>query len=149
MRQRVILGTKLFETVARGVFVLTCTYRLPLVDAGQFGLAVTLIGLAAWVTGKPVALGGSLGRVKAICAQTPDLFQATFIVLATHQSVPRDILAAAIKQFRPELNSLTQDDVVGLLTALWNGGKQGFDTVLRTRRGAPRSAAAHPWASAD
>ena len=45
MRQRVILGTKLFETVARGVFVLSCTYRLPLVDAGQFGLGVTLIGL--------------------------------------------------------------------------------------------------------
>jgi O-antigen/teichoic acid export membrane protein len=49
MRQRVILGTKLFETVARGVFVLTCTYRLPLVDAGQFGLGVTLIGLAAFL----------------------------------------------------------------------------------------------------
>ena len=51
MRQRVILGTKLFETVARGVFVLTCTYRLPLVDAGQFGLGVTLIGLAAVLLG--------------------------------------------------------------------------------------------------
>jgi O-antigen/teichoic acid export membrane protein len=51
MRQRVILGTKLFETVARGVFVLTCTYRLPLVDAGQFGLGVTLIGLAAFLLG--------------------------------------------------------------------------------------------------
>lgn len=51
MQHRVILGTKLFETVARGVFVLTCTYRLPLVDAGQFGLGVTLIGLAAFVLG--------------------------------------------------------------------------------------------------
>ncbi|MCB2027357.1 MAG: hypothetical protein KDH18_00920 [Rhodoferax sp.] len=51
MRQRVILGTKLFETVARGVFVLSCTYRLPLVDAGQFGLGVTLIGLAAFLLG--------------------------------------------------------------------------------------------------
>ncbi|MCZ4316333.1 hypothetical protein O4H66_23275 [Comamonadaceae bacterium G21597-S1] len=51
MHQRAILGTKLFETVARGVFVLTCTYRLPLVEAGQFGLGVTLIGLAAFLLG--------------------------------------------------------------------------------------------------
>lgn len=51
MRQRVILSTKLLETFARGVFVLTCTYRLPLVDAGQFGLGVTLIGLAAFLLG--------------------------------------------------------------------------------------------------
>lgn len=51
MRQRVIVGTKLAETVARGAFVLVCTYRLPLIETGQFGLAVTLISLAAFALG--------------------------------------------------------------------------------------------------
>lgn len=51
MRQRVILGTKLCETLARGLFVLLCTYRLPIVEAGQFGVAVTVIGLSAFFLG--------------------------------------------------------------------------------------------------
>ena len=49
MRQRVILGTKLFETVARGVFVLTCTYRLPLVVHVQTYLLAAAIVIAAAV----------------------------------------------------------------------------------------------------
>jgi hypothetical protein len=51
MRQRVIVGTKLAETAARGVFMLVCLYRLPVVEAGQFGLAATLVGIAAFVLG--------------------------------------------------------------------------------------------------
>ena len=51
MRQRVIVGTKLVETISRGLFVLLCTYRLPVVDAGQFGLAATLIGMLAFLLG--------------------------------------------------------------------------------------------------
>lgn len=51
MRQRIIVGTKLLETIGRGIFVLFCTYRLPVVDAGQFGLAVTLIGMVAFLLG--------------------------------------------------------------------------------------------------
>lgn len=51
MRQRVIVGTKLVETIARGLFVLFCTYQLPVVDAGQFGLAATLIGMLAFLFG--------------------------------------------------------------------------------------------------
>ena len=51
MRQRFLVGTKLLETLSRGFFVLACTYRLPLVDAGQFGLMATLVGLLAFLLG--------------------------------------------------------------------------------------------------
>ncbi|MGQ3054150.1 MAG: hypothetical protein ACT6S0_20410 [Roseateles sp.] len=84
----------------------------------------------------------ALRRIQALCASRPDLFAAMFLVLATHQELPRDMLAAAIKQFRADLDSCSRDDVVGLLTAIWNGGKSGFDAVLRTRASSPRKAAA-------
>lgn len=51
VRQRVILGSKLAEAASRGLFVLFCTYRLSVVDAGQFGLAATTIGLFAFLLG--------------------------------------------------------------------------------------------------
>ncbi|MFN0183115.1 MAG: hypothetical protein ACKVQR_04770 [Aquabacterium sp.] len=51
MRQRVIVGTKLAETVCRGLFILVATYRLPVVDAGQFGLIATLVGIGAFLVG--------------------------------------------------------------------------------------------------
>lgn len=67
-------------------------------------------------------------------------------VLATHQELPRDMLAAAIKQFRPDLATYTAEDVVSLLTAIWNGGKSGFDAVLRTRANSPKKGAgAFSW----
>ena len=51
MRQRYLVGTKLLETFARGLFVLVCTYGLPLEEAGRFGLSATLIGLLSFVLG--------------------------------------------------------------------------------------------------
>jgi hypothetical protein len=51
MRQRYLVGTKLLETFSRGLFVLVCTYRLPLEEAGRFGLLATIIGLLSFGLG--------------------------------------------------------------------------------------------------
>ena len=83
----------------------------------------------------------ALRRIQALCAAWPELHAAIFVVLATHQELPRDMLAAAIKQFRPDLDPYSREDVVSLLTAIWNGGKSGFDAVLRTRANSPRKGA--------
>ena len=80
----------------------------------------------------------ALKRIQALCAGWPDLHAAMFIVLATHQGLPREVLAVAVKQFRPDLDAYTREDVMGLLTAVWNGSKSGFDAVLRTRAGSPK-----------
>lgn len=88
----------------------------------------------------------ALKRIQLICAEWPDLFNAMFCVQATHQELPREVLAAAIKQFRGDLDAYTREDVVSLLTAIWNGGKSGFDAVLRTRANAPkRGAGGFSW----
>jgi hypothetical protein len=80
----------------------------------------------------------ALQRLQAICQGHPDLFSAMLTALATHQSVPREVLAKAIKQFRPDLDPYSREDVQGMLVAIWNGGKSGFDAVLRTRANAPK-----------
>ena len=43
-----LIVTKLLETFSRAAFVLLVTFSLPLAQAGQFGLTVTLLGLAAF-----------------------------------------------------------------------------------------------------
>jgi hypothetical protein len=48
MRHRVLVSVKLLETLSRGLFVLACTYGLPLTQAGRFGLTATVIGLLAF-----------------------------------------------------------------------------------------------------
>jgi hypothetical protein len=96
-------------------------------------------GALDWLLpGHRAAPAEALPRIQALCAAWPDLFAAMFLVLATHQGLPREMLAAAIKQFRPDLEAYTRDDVIGLLTAIWNGGRSGFDAVLRTRAASPR-----------
>jgi hypothetical protein len=92
----------------------------------------------------------ALARIGTICAGIPDLFNAMLAVLGTHQTVSREILALAIKQCRPDIADLSRNDVVALLTSIRNGGWQGFDAVLRSRRRGERSgerkvAAALPW----
>lgn len=87
----------------------------------------------------------ALRRIQALCAAWPDLYAAMLIVLATHQELPRDMLAAAIKQFRADLDPYTREDVVSLLTAIWNGGKSGFDAVLRTRANSPKKTGGFSW----
>jgi hypothetical protein len=51
MRQRYLVGIKLAETVFRGLFVLICTYKLPLESAGRFGLYVALVSLCVFGLG--------------------------------------------------------------------------------------------------
>jgi len=51
MRQRYLVGTKLAETLFRGLFVLICIYQLPLETAGHFGLYVTLVTLSVFGLG--------------------------------------------------------------------------------------------------
>ena len=88
----------------------------------------------------------ALKRIQVLCSAWPDLHAAMLAVLGTHQELPREMLAAAIKQFRPDLAAYTAEDVVGLLTALWHGGKSGFDAVLRTRTASPKKgASAFSW----
>lgn len=51
IRQRHLVGTKLLETLCRGLFVLVCTYQLPLEEAGRFGMLATVIGLLSFGLG--------------------------------------------------------------------------------------------------
>jgi hypothetical protein len=87
----------------------------------------------------------ALDRIRQICAMHTELFGAVFVVLATHHGLPLEILAVAVKQYRADTEALTRDDVVSLMVATRNGGRQGFDAVLRTRRGVPRGAGAMSW----
>lgn len=80
-----------------------------------------------------------LPRIRVICDQVTDLFDAMFLLLATHQGVPREILATATKQCRSDLAALGRDDIVGLYISIQNGGRQGFDAVLRAKRKDKRS----------
>jgi O-antigen/teichoic acid export membrane protein len=42
---------KLIETLTRALFVIVTTYSLPIVEAGQFGLLITLIGYCVFLVG--------------------------------------------------------------------------------------------------
>lgn len=101
---------------------------------------------AGWILpGRHGTPAEALARIEVICAGMPDLFAALLAVLGTHQSVAFGILAAAIKQFRPDVADLSNDDVASLLTAIRNGGIQGFEAVLRSRRKAERKAGGYKW----
>ncbi len=89
----------------------------------------------------------ALDRIQQICAMQPDLFSAMWCVMATHQAVPNEILAVAIRQFRRDAEAFSREDLSGLMVAITNGGRQGFDAVLRTRRNAGRTASSLPWVS--
>lgn len=91
----------------------------------------------------------SLKRIREICQQSPDAYSAVQAVLVTHPSVPRGNLVPAIKMFRTDLSQLSVEDLSGLITAAWNGGQQGFDAVLRTRKSAPKMATASLWSKHD
>lgn len=87
----------------------------------------------------------ALLRIQLICNLHADLFSALFTVLATHQPVPREVLSAALKQFRPDLDPYSRDDVQSLLAAIWHGGRSGFEAVLRTRASSPRKGGGLSW----
>lgn len=96
---------------------------------------------AAWIS--PTAHNTApqaLHRIKTMCAQFTDLFNAMFAISATHQSVSREMLALAIKQFHKDAEALSKDDLVGLLTAIATGGQQAYEAVLRSRKRGDRKA---------
>lgn len=95
----------------------------------------------AWFTpGQHGTPAEALARIRAICDAVPDLFGAMFAVLGAHQGLPREILAAAIAQCRADAAAMPRADIVSLLTATWNGGREGFEAVLRARRKGERKA---------
>lgn len=94
--------------------------------------------------------GDALARIRVICEMCgTDLHRAMLLVMATHQAVPKEILAAAVKQFRRDLDAHSREDVTSLFTALWNGGNQGFQSVLRTRKNSDRKAGGLSWVKSD
>ena len=104
----------------------------------------------AWMTpGDHGTPAQALARIRVLCQQTPDLHGALLAVLATHQGLAREILGVAVKQFRRDVDDLTPSDVGALLTSLWNGGKQGFEATLRSRRKGERKGAALSWVKND
>jgi hypothetical protein len=92
----------------------------------------------------------ALARIKSICENIPDLFGALQAVGATHVAVPRDVLASALKKFRPDLDSYDNKEVIAMLTSISNGGRSGFDSVLRNRKKTGTGVtSALPWGNAD
>jgi len=51
MARHFVILLKLTDTVLRGMFLLLCTYRLGLVEAGRFGLTAALIAFTCFVLG--------------------------------------------------------------------------------------------------
>jgi hypothetical protein len=98
MRQRYLVGTKLLETLSRGMFVLVCTYRLPLEEAGRFGLLATVIGLLSFGLGferqidmqRQIA-GRSSSAIRRRMADTLRFFRAHYLLV-----LPISMLAATL-----------------------------------------------------
>ncbi|HSI47680.1 MAG TPA: hypothetical protein VLA61_05395 [Ideonella sp.] len=92
----------------------------------------------------------ALQRIRVICEQAgSELYPALLLVLATHQAVPREILAAAVKQFRRDCDAFSREDVCGLLNGIANGGYQGFDVILRTRKTGEKKSSGFSWIRED
>jgi hypothetical protein len=87
----------------------------------------------------------ALARMRAICDRMPDLHSAMLALLGTHQGLPREILAAALLQYRGDARTWKAEDLVALLTSIWTGGKEGFDAVARARRKGERKATLGGW----
>jgi hypothetical protein len=90
-----------------------------------------------------------LQHIETLCGTHAALFDAMLAVVVMYPEVPRPLMASAIKQFRRDTDTLTQEDVMGLQTSLINGARQAFEAVLRTRRGGERKAAALPFLRPD
>ena len=95
---------------------------------------------------EPVAC---LRRIRWMCEQVPDLPSLILLVGATHQGVPRARLATALHHCRAELAAMPEADVLSLLNGTLNGARDGFDSVLRSRKGAQRRTTAMPFLRPD
>lgn len=105
-----------------------------------------IVASVAWLLpGKAPHPAEALQRIQALCRALPDPYTAVITVLVTHPSVPWDLLAPTLQRFRPDLAGYAREDMVALLTAAWNGGKSGFDAVMRTRANAPKRTGGFSW----
>ncbi len=94
----------------------------------------------------------AMSRIKALCTQLPDLFQLMFVLASPQQSVPRERLALAVKQFRRDTDAPGKKDLMGLLTSASTGSYQAFEAVLRTRKGGgdrKANSSSLPWGKND
>ena len=106
----------------------------------------TELALDWMLPGARNAPADSMHRIRPCAPPTPTCSRPLITVLATHQGVPRELLAVAIKQCRPDLESFSRGDVSQLLIAAWNGGKSGMDAVHRARSSkGKRSSASLSW----
>ena len=90
-----------------------------------------------------------LRRIRWLCQQVPDLFEALLLVCATHQGVPRPSLAAAVQRFHPALAGMPAEDALSVVNGLLNGGRDGMEAVLRSRKGAARRSTSMPFLRPD
>lgn len=90
-----------------------------------------------------------LQRIRWICQNVAELHGALFTVVATHPGVPRDRLAEALRLHRPDLRAHSAADVLSLINGLWNGSRDGFDAVLRTRKNSERKSGGLPFVRPD
>lgn len=139
MRQRYLVGTKLLETLSRGLFVLVCTYRLPLEEAGRFGLLATVIGLLSFGLGferqidmqRQIA-GRSSSAIRRRMADTLRFFRAHYLLV-----LPISMLAATLAGVSAW--PLTLATVVVIGEHLSN---QAYQAVLLNQRAFPLLVAA-------
>lgn len=87
----------------------------------------------------------ALARIGVLCQGLPDLFTTLWTVMATHQGLPKELLAMAVLQQRSDAHDLGKDGLVALMTAIVNGGREGFEAVLRSERKSERRGVALPW----
>lgn len=103
----------------------------------------------AWLApGARPAPAQALQRIRVLCETYPDLFSAMFVIVATHPGVSREMLAQAVKQFRPDAEAYSVSDMVSLLVSIGTGARDAFEAVQRTRKNAGRKAVSLPWGNA-
>lgn len=103
----------------------------------------------AWLApGARPAPAQALQRIRTLCEIYPDLFSAMFVIAATHPGVSREMLAQAVKQFRPDAEAYSVSDMVSLFVSIGTGARDAFESVQRTRKTAGRKAASLPWGNA-
>ncbi|NDY89577.1 hypothetical protein [Ideonella livida] len=89
-------------------------------------------------------------RLQAICRHRSGLFDAVVTAAVTHPGVPPERLAQALLACRPDLAPYPLEDVTSLVKASLNGGRDGFEAVLRTRKSSDRKVAGgFSWVKPD
>lgn len=134
MRQRYLVGTKLLETLSRGLFVLVCTYRLPLEEAGRFGLLATIIGLLSFGLGferqidvqRQIA-GRSPSAIRQRLGDTLRFFRAHYLLV-----LPLSMLVATLAGVSAWTLCLATMVVIGEHLS-----NQGYQAVLLNPRAFP------------